>query len=373
MELDVDNNNESQRQQDIETSIREFETSIERRHELIQQTFPLRAAPIIVPQLQQQQQQQQQLPSPPLQQQQQRSTPIITTPHVHVPANDTTIIIPADRSDIVKMVLTACVDKGVYGMLQMPKIIARIYTPMSTALTWGDIRLNDTKRCALTMGQLLKCGVGLVDLRYGHLAASYKDLKEVFSFNPADLTISYSLLNLGHLNQFFQVNYQHLIIDFSVGIEDYLLQLQTTLIDIAAAGISIETALNWTDHVKQAFTDFNKTDPTARGSMDKRLSTLLRPLDTTMFMRRVKRCKDSPEDWHIFIGMGGEHLIKMGITRGQLMELWGNDYGTIDVIFDVFDCSTEERQKIPNNVPILLDSTRDTSVSSSSKKTKKKD
>lgn len=343
---------------DLETNdvtIRSLLSAIEARHATIQQDFPRRqqqreAATTIAPSL----------PSPgrsvvpnQQQQQQQQQAPSITTsgrrdPEVYVPANDTTVIVHQGRSDVAKAVLRLGLEKNIYGFIQSAKISARAFTPLlQTILTWGDIRCErPSTKCAFTLGELIQCGVGLVDLRVAHLASSYEDLKRDFSFNPVDLTLSYSLFNLGHLNQFFKVNYTHLIIDFQMGIEDYLIDLKLTLADIATAGISAETAMTWREQVQRACIEFNRTDPTTRSGMDKRTAIMLRPMDANMFMKRVKLCRDSPENWHVFMGMTGAHLIKLGITRAQLMQLWASDYGTIELILDAFNCTGEERAQL---------------------------
>jgi len=308
--------------------------AIEERHQLIQRSFPLRAAAPELPSAG--------AAAPPAPRRGAGEYQVV------VPATDTTVIVPAEQSDLAKAVLQRAVERGVISALQMPKILARIYTPfVATALTWGDLR--DPARphhSLLSLFDLVSSGVSLMNLRAARLANSFEDLKRIFDFNPVDLKVNYSRFNLGHLNQFFQVNYTHLIVDFYVGIEGYLIDLNLELQDIASANITAQTGLDWPREVREAFLAFNRADPTARGAMDKRLAKLMRPLDAALFMRRVQLHGDSPENWHVYMGLGAPQLLQLGITRAQLMQLWGRDYGTLDTILAIFGCSKEDAARL---------------------------
>jgi hypothetical protein len=254
------------------------------------------------------------------------------------------------RSADAKKVLIKGLERDIYGLVQRARIMARAYAPLvSTSLVWGDIRDGNTSRSLLPLNDLLSCGVGLVDLIKAHLVTSYDDLKRNFKFNPVDLMIDYPLFNMGHLKQFFNADYTHLVVDFLVGIDDYLNNLKLSLQDIGSAGIDAQTALEWPTHVKSAFASFNRGDPTEKNKMDSRLSSLLRPLDAAMFITRVKHSHDPPEDWVAFLGMTASHLASMGISAANLMELWGSQYGNIQTILKIFSCSNSDYQQLLAN------------------------
>lgn len=335
----------------LDQRIQQYIDSIEARHLVIQQKFP-RTNRTPVSSVQHPTTPTTTTANPP-QTEHQRAALTASPPSwlsVHVPANNTTVILPATRSDVAKRVLIKGLERDIFPFLQKPSVVARAYTPMvPTTLTWGDIRRGDTPHSQLTLNDLLLCGVGLIDLLKAHLVTCYDDLKRYFQFNPADFMTDYPLFNMGHMKQFFNVDYTHLAVDFRVGLDDYLNTLRLSLQDINSAGIDIQTALEWPTHVKKAFETFNRGDPTEKNKMDSRISSLMRPLDAAMFITRVKHSNDSPENWVAFFGMSASHLAQIGISLANLMDLWGAQYGSIQQILKIFSCTSADYQQLLAN------------------------
>ena len=316
------------------------------------------------------------LTTPPPQQQQPGQTHTYLAPPVTILpstiANETRIL-PAGCSQTAKEVLSRIRELCTLDTAESMGFLFRATMPLrETVLTWGDLREPaPSTRSRLRLYDLLKCGVGIVDLRQAHLALTYVDLKNDFGFNPVDLTVNYALLNLTLLKMFYRVSYEDLIIDFSLGITDYLINLKLQLPDIASMDISIETMLKWSDIVTKVVRERSVLGPLDSQGHGNRTARLLQSLTAEMFIERVKLSGDAPKDWAMFMGMRGEHLVRLGVSAQQLSALWRRDYGNIDEILDAFDCSPEEKAAIMKISPAAIVAVQPSSSSAGDKSVRK--
>lgn len=266
---------------------------------------------------------------------------------------ESTVIISKERSHVAKAVLNALVETGKLPLSRSASFVMRANFPFnSTELTWGDLKEDaPSTKSRLGLYALLKAGVGFIDLKKARLVQTFEDLRRDFGFNPVDLTVNYELFNMSMLHSFFGVTYATLAVEFSVGLIDYLLRLNLSMADIASAGIDIETMLNWSDRIRDAFNDNHMPNPLNSRSMSHKELRLFTGLTADMFVERVKKRGDAPTDWSVFMGMRGEHLLRLGLTRAQIASMWKEDYGSVaQILTEVFQCTPDEINSIPSGV-----------------------
>lgn len=255
--------------------------------------------------------------------------------------NDTIIV----RGDAARNVLAHMLDTNVVPLSWLPSLSIRLLPLRDYELRWEDLRMDDTWRSRVNLRHLLKCGVNITDLWACGLARTYEALKDTFGFRPPDLTVNYRLLNMGRMRELYNVTYEKLALDFSVGIHDYLLDLDLSLADINNAGIDMDMMLEWEATIVAVFTRNNHPDPRQRRVNSATTQRFFASLTLQLFMERVRQHRDALLDWTTFLGLRAHHLIRLGMTRTHLLELWGRNYnGDIDAILSDLSATPEDRK-----------------------------
>jgi hypothetical protein len=273
---------------------------------------------------------------------------------------DDRVIVPPSQSDIVSAVLKYMVERKLLLLGETLKITLRLANPLGPGpLTWGDLRKPKVDEKApyenisrVDLKALVKCGVSLTDLRQAGVAATWEDLKQRFAFNPTALSVNYAKLNLARLKNLYHVDWVDMAIDFQVGIYDYLINFALPLQDLNMFGLNMDIALHWRDRLDAAYVARGYPSLLREVQKYSHLQrNLLRDVNKEIFLQRMEKLAqlgtlEMPQDWVMFFGMNGEHVLTLGLTKSELLRLWGRQHKSLDAILDAFGCTTEQKNKI---------------------------
>jgi hypothetical protein len=220
-----------------------------------------------------------------------------------------------------------------YDMVRMGKMQLRRIDPRGVKLTWGDLYTNSNdsnSRLLINLGDLLSCGFSLTDVvaSMGSGQCSYDQLKALLDFNPADLAISQERFHLAHLVQYFKINWEHLLVDFSVGVSDYFDDLNLDLTNIASIGISMETAMDWPKYYDEAYRKRGQIAPIHKSGQSGRVVKARQALTRDNLVNRFEKRsnghykREKPEDWKIYISLTLDHLKAMRVTYRDVEKWW---------------------------------------------------
>jgi hypothetical protein len=273
---------------------------------------------------------------------------------------DDRVIVEASQSETVRAVLGYMFEKKLLMFQETVKVGLRLASLLGPgALLWGDIRkpkvddkapYENISRVSLTI--LVKCGVSITDLRQAGVASTWADLKQRFAFHPAALMLNYGKLNLSRLKSLYKIDWVEMALDFQVGIYDYLINFGLSLQDLNMFGLNMDIALNWRTKLDEAYVTHGYPSPLRDAQGYSHLqSNLLRDLDKKVFLLRLQKMSkagvlEMPDDWVMFFAMTGEHLVTLGMTKRELLSVWGGHYKGLPEILHAFGCSEEQSQAI---------------------------
>jgi hypothetical protein len=273
---------------------------------------------------------------------------------------DDRVIVPPSQGEIASTVLKYMVERKLLLLGETLKITLRLANPLGPgALTWGDLRKPKVDDKApyenisrVDIKALVKCGVSLTDLRQAGVAATWEDLKQRFAFNPTALVVNYAKLNLARLKNLYQVDWVDMAIDFQVGIYDYLINFALPLQDLNMFGLTMDIAMHWSDRLDAAYVARGYPSLLREVQKYSHLQrNLLRDVNKEIFLQRMEKLAqlgtlEMPQDWVMFFGMNGDHLLALGLTKSELLRLWGRQHKSLDAILDLFGCTAQQKGKI---------------------------